>query len=127
MLSIKYLIPSYQCSGHSYIEYFTILHISSCEIKSTYYQWPLVKGDEPAGCPGETRVARKDDPNNIFNKALDFSRDTLEKAFYNNQLNQFHVERKILDYVKKDCIPQINKSLEQKAKAVILDALVYTS
>ncbi len=78
MLSIKYLIPSYQCSGHSYIEYFTILHISSCEIKSTYYQWPLVKGDEPAGCPGETRVARKDDPNNIFNKALDFSRDTLE-------------------------------------------------
>ena len=47
----------------------------------------LVKGDEPAGCPGETRVARKDDPNTIFNKALDFSRDTLEnlrrEGYYN--------------------------------------------
>jgi hypothetical protein len=42
--------------------------------------------------------------------------------YHNNQLNQSYVQERVLDYVKRSCISQINKSLEQKAKAVILDA-----
>jgi hypothetical protein len=38
-----------------------------------------------------------------------------------NKLNQSYVERKVVDYVKNSCISQIKKSLEQKAKVVILD------
>lgn len=32
------------------------------------------------------------------------------------------MQQRLLDYVKNNCISQINKALEQKAKAVILDA-----
>ncbi|MFZ0511324.1 MAG: hypothetical protein WAM14_06940 [Candidatus Nitrosopolaris sp.] len=39
----------------------------------------------------------------------------------NNKLNKSYVERKVIDYVKNNCISQINKSLEQKAKIVILN------
>jgi hypothetical protein len=46
----------------------------------------------------------------------------IQSLYYNKQLNQSYVQRRVLDYVKKNCVWQINKSLEQKAKAVILDA-----
>jgi hypothetical protein len=45
--------------------------------------------------------------------------------YYNNQLNQSYVERRLLDCVKS-CISQINKSLEQKTKVIILDGTLTT-
>jgi hypothetical protein len=38
--------------------------------------------------------------------------------YQHNQLNQSYVQERVFDYVKRSCISQINKSLEQKAKAV---------
>lgn len=45
----------------------------------------------------------------------------LRYLHYNNKLNKSYVERKVIDYVKNNCISQINKSPEQKATIVILD------
>lgn len=49
--------------------------------------------------------------------------DQIGYLYRNNKLNKSYVERRVLDYVKKSCISQINKSLEQKAKIVILDGI----
>ena len=50
----------------------------------------------------------------------------IRSLYYNNQLNQAYVARRLLDYVKRSCISQINKSLEQKTKVIILDGTLTT-
>lgn len=45
----------------------------------------------------------------------------IKYLYHNNKLNKSYVERKVIDYVRNNRISQINKSLEQKAKIVILD------
>jgi hypothetical protein len=50
----------------------------------------------------------------------------IRSLYYNNQLNQAYVARRLLDCVKRRCISQINKSLEQKTKVIILDATLTT-
>ena len=45
----------------------------------------------------------------------------IKYLYHNNKLNKSYVERKVIDYARNNRISQINKSLEQKAKIVILD------